>query len=115
RTFLGTKLNYETGPYEGYNSETPAMRFLAKVDYNVNDRNKLSLRYNHLNSMTDVLLSNSSSLGFGNRRTSSQALNFQNSNYQILENIRSLVGEWNASIGTNMANNLIVGYTYQDE
>ena len=115
RTFLGSKFDYETGDYEGYNSETPATRFLAKIDYNVNDRNKLSLRYNHLDSNTDVLLSNSSSLGFGNRRTSTQALNFQNSNYQILENIRSLVGEWNSSIGQNMANNLIIGFTHQDE
>ncbi len=113
--FLATRLGYETGGYQGYNHETPAVRFLGKLDLNVNDRNKLSLRYNHLDSNTDVLLSNSSSLGFGNRRTSTQALNFQNSNYQILENIRSVVGEWNAIIGGNMANNLILGYTFQDE
>ncbi len=43
------------------------------------------------------------------------ALNFQNSNYQIQENIRSGVGEWNATYGNTMANSLIVGYTYQDE
>src|SRR5690606_7102085 len=36
-------------------------------------------------------------------------------NYMILENIRSIVGEWNSIIGSNMSNNLIVGYTKQDE
>lgn len=113
--FLKSKFNYATGPYQGYDHETPATRIIAKLDYNLNESNKLSLRYNHLDSETDVLLSNSSSLGFGSRRTSTTGLNYQNSNYIILENIRSIVGEWNSMLGKNMANNLIIGYTYNDE
>jgi hypothetical protein len=114
-TYLATNFGYETGPYQGYDHRTPATRILTKLDFNINDRNKLSLRYNHLDSDTDVLVSNSSSLGFGTRRTVSTGLNYQNSNYIILENIRSLVGEWNATLGANKANNLIVGYTHHDE
>lgn len=113
--FLRQNFGYDTGPYQGYDHETPALRFLLRMDYNLDDRNKISLRYTHLDSETDVLLSNSSSLGFGNRRTNLTGLNFQNSNYIILENIRSIVGEWNTSIGNNMANNLIVGYNESDE
>ncbi len=115
RAFLKQNFNYETGPYQGYNHETPALRFLGKVDYNLSDRSKVSLRYVHLDSDTDVLLSNSSSLGWGTRRTTTAALNFQNSNYQIMENIRSLVGEWNAMVGSDMANQLILGFTSHDE
>jgi outer membrane receptor protein involved in Fe transport len=114
-SFLGSKFNYEAGPYERYSHETPARRFLAKVDYNLNPRHKLSFRYNHLDSFTDVPLSNSSSLGFGTRRSVTTGLNFQNSNYKILENIRSFIGEWNSAIGMNKANTLIAGYTFQDE
>jgi hypothetical protein len=113
--FLATNFGYDTGPYTGYDNETPSTRFLAKLDYNLNDRNKFSLRYTHLDSQTDVLMSNSSSLGFGSRRTSTNAINPRNSNYIILENIRSIIGEWNSSIGDNMSNNMIIGYTYQDE
>lgn len=113
--YLRNNFGYETGPYQGYDHETPALRFLVKLDYNLDDKNKISLRYTHLDSDTDVLLSNSSSLGFGNRRTSLFGLNFQNSNYKIMENIRSVIGEWNSLIGDNMSNNLIIGYTYQDE
>jgi hypothetical protein len=113
--FLSQNFNYETGPFQGYDHQTPALRFLTKVDYNLNSSNKLSFRYNHLNSDTDVLVSNSSSLGFGTRRSNTTGLNFQNSNYKILENIRSGIGEWHSIIGSTMANNLIVGYTYQDE
>lgn len=114
-SFLKEKFDYETGPYQGYNHETPATRFIAKLDFNINDRNKLSLRYNQLESFTDVLLSNSSSLGWGNRRSNLDGLNFQNSNYQIMENIQSFIAELNTRLSDNMANNLIVGYTYQDE
>ena len=113
--FLRTNFDYDPGVYQDYPFEIPGKRFLGKLDFNLNTRNKLSLRYNHLDSKTDQLVSNSSSLGRGSRRTNSDALNFSNSNYAILENIRSVVGEWNAMIGSNMANNLIVGYTYQDE
>ena len=114
-SYLKSKFNYETGPYQGYDNLTVGTKFLVKLDYNINDKNKLSLRYNHLNSSTDVLMSGSSSLGFGNRNFRSEALNFQNSNYSIMENIRSLVAELNSRIGNNVSNNLIVGYTYQDE
>ena len=114
-TFLKSKYDYETGPYEGYDNETLGTKFLIKLDYNINDKNKLSFRYNHLNSSTDVLMSGSSSLGFGGRNGSVNALNFQNSNYSIMENIRSFVTELNTRIKDNMSNSLIVGYTYQDE
>lgn len=113
--FLMDKFNYETGPYQGYDNETLATKFLVKLDYNINDKNKLSLRYNHLDSSTDVLLSGSSSLGFGNRNLRPEALNFQNSNYSIMENIRSIVSELNTRVSNNISNSFIIGYTYQDE
>jgi len=114
-SYLKNNFGYETGGYQGYDFEIPATRILARLDYNLNDNNKLSLRYTHLDSKSDQLVSNSSSLGFGSRRSSNNSLNFQNSNYRILENIRSIVGEWNSRLSENLANNLIVGYTYNDE
>jgi outer membrane receptor protein involved in Fe transport len=112
--FLAQNFDYQTGAYEGYEHETPSRRMLAKLDYNLNDNNKFSLRYSQLDSKTDVLISTSSSLGFGNRRGIG-ALSFQNSNYQILENLKSLVGEWNSTFRGNMSNQLIVGYNSSDE
>ncbi len=113
--FLRDNFGYETGPYTGYDNETPSTRFLAKLDFNLDDNNRFSLRYTHLDSQTDVLMSNSSSLGFGDRRTNLDAINPRNSNYIILENIRSVIGEWNSTFRDNVANNMIIGYTYQDE
>src|SRR5438309_5059636 len=93
-SYLKNNFNYVSGPYQGYDFKVPSTRFLARLDYNLNDRNKLSLRYNLLNSSSDILLSNSASLGLGCRRngpppcSTLDALNFANSNYAILENIR---------------------------
>lgn len=114
-SFLKQRFGYDTGPFQDYAHLTPGRRLLAKFDYNINNRNKLSFRYNQLDSDTDVLLSNSSSLGFGTRRTNTFGLNFQNSNYKILENIKSGVGELNTVIGSTMSNSLIVGYSSHDE
>ncbi|HVS59899.1 MAG TPA: carboxypeptidase regulatory-like domain-containing protein [Gemmatimonadaceae bacterium] len=115
-TFLKNNFSYDTGPYQGYNNQTPAHRFLGKLDFNLNDQNKFVLRYNRLISSADILESNSASLGVqGNRRTNANSLNFSNSNYGALENIESTVGELNSTIGNGMANSLIIGYTRQNE
>src|ERR1019366_3322002 len=56
----------------------------------------------------------SSSLGIPRGTGSTNFLSYANSNYAILENLKSGVGEWNSVFG-NMTNNLLVGYTHQDE
>jgi hypothetical protein len=113
--FLATNFGYQTGGYQGYDHEVPARRYLVKGDYNLNTSNKFTFRYTHLDSISDVLVSNSSSLGFGTRRSNTTGLNFQNSNYQQKEEIRSAIGEWNATFGNSMANSFIIGYTKQNE
>ena len=113
--FLKTNFNYDPGGYQGYSFHIPAKRNLARGDYNLNNNNKINFRYTQLDSSTDVLESNSSSLGNGSRRTSTLALNFANSNYTILENIKSGVGQWNSVLGKTMSNELIVGYTTHNE
>jgi hypothetical protein len=113
--FLQQNFQYETGPFEDYDDLTPAKRPMIRMDYNVNNSNKVSFRYNHLDSSTDVSVSSSGSLGLGRRTFTTDYLSYQNSNYQILENIRSGIGEWNSIIGNSMSNNLIIGYTKQDE
>jgi outer membrane receptor protein involved in Fe transport len=113
--FLADRFQYQTGPVTGYSNLTPSRRFIGKLDYNVSEKHKASLRYIQLDSKSDNLVSNSNSLGFGNRRTNQNALSFENSGYAVLENIRSLVGEVNSQFGGRVSNNLIVGYTTNDE
>jgi hypothetical protein len=115
-SLLSSQFKYDTGPYEGISDETPVKRFLTRADYNLSNSHKVSFRFNYLDSITDVIMSGSSSLGLGRASGSATTfLSFQNSNYQIMENIRSGIGEWNWVVGSNMANTLITGYTTQDE
>jgi len=114
-SFLSTNFTYSTGPFDGISKTTPGKPFLVKGDYNINGNNKVTFRYNQLNSSTPVNLSSSSSLGNGRQTFSTNFLNFQGSNYSILENIKSGIGEWNSVIGGHLSNSLIVGYTKQDE
>ena len=111
---LQSQFGYDTGAFQEYPFVTPAERYLFRTDYNLNDRNKLSLRYTHLDSITDQLTSTSSSLGFGRQRNTNW-IGFQNTNYQIMENIRSGVGELNSILSDTMSNSVIVGYSKQDE
>ena len=108
--------NYDTGPYESVDKLTPAKPFLVKGDYNLNNNNKISFRYSRLDSSTDVLLSTSTSLGFGRSSgTNTTFLGYKASNYSILEDYRSGIGEWNSTIGNTMSNSLTIGYTNNDE
>ena len=113
--FLRTNFNYETGKYDGYDFNTDAARFIIKLDYNLNLKNKISIRYSHLDSKSDQPIANSSGLGSGFRRGTINSLSFQNSNYAIKENIRSVIAEWNSVIGDNLSNNLVAGCRFHDE
>ena len=113
-SFLSSKFSYDTGPFDNIPKVTPAKPWMLKGDYNVNSANKVTFRYNQLDSSSPINQSGSSSLGTSRPTLTTNFLTFQNSNYAILENLKSGVGEWNSVFG-NMTNNLLVGYTHQDE
>lgn len=114
-TYLREKYRYETGPYENYDNKTESDKFLVRLDWNMNDKNKLMLRYTHHNSVSDVLISNSNSAGAGNRRTLPTAMSYQNAGYIIGDNTRSIVAELNSQISNNVYNTFSAGYDYQNE
>jgi outer membrane receptor protein involved in Fe transport len=113
---MKAKFSYDTGPYQDIEKKTPGKPFLIKSDYNLNKSNKISFRYNQLDSSSDFLLSTSGSLGVGrNSGTTTQFLGFKSSNYSMLENFKSGIGEWNWVIGNSISNNVIAGYTTNNE
>jgi len=113
--FMKEKFNYETGPFEGYSNTNSSMKFLVRVDWNINENNKLTARYVHHNSEAQIGVSNSQSAGFGNRTQNINAMSFQNSGYTIQDNTRSAVLELNSKISNTLYNNLIVSYDKQIE
>ena len=81
--FMKDKFNYVTGPWEGYSNQNSSNKFLVRLDWNINEKHKLTTRYVHHNSEAEINISNSQSAGAGNRTTQFNAMSFQNSGYTV--------------------------------
>lgn len=113
-TFLKDKFNYTTGPWQNYDAVKESKKFLARLDYNINDNHKLTVRYIHHDSYADQSVSNSNSIGFGNR-VGNLSLAYKNSGYIIKDNSRSIAVELDSKLSDKWNNNFIAGYDYQNE
>ncbi len=48
--YLKDNYGYETGPYQGYSNESPGSKFLARIDWNINQNHKFNVRYSNTKS-----------------------------------------------------------------
>jgi hypothetical protein len=107
---LRSAYGYETGPYEGYIHETDNNKILAKLDWNVNENNNLSFRWNFLDAKRDLpphpfVLSAFNS----GRGPNESSLPFRNSGYAINNDLNSFALELN-SRATGFANRFFASY-----
>jgi hypothetical protein len=100
--------NYEPGAYQGYNHLTSNNKLLVKLDWNINTKHKVTLRYNMLDAWKDILPHPEAIIGRG---PTSYRLPFENSSYRIFNKIHSIVGEVNSMFSSNLSNNLLIAYT----
>ncbi|MCK9403166.1 MAG: TonB-dependent receptor [Chitinophagaceae bacterium] len=109
-TFLQTKLNYNPGAYQGYPFVTKSDKAVVRFDWNINDKHKLSVRGNMLLSKRDVGASSSNSTN-GSRGNSNVSMMFQNSAYEINNNIYGVIAQLNSRFSNKISNELTFGYT----
>jgi len=113
-SFLKTKFGYETGPYEDYGSfGSENHKILARIDWNINQNNKFSVRYNTVRNTNDQLVNGTSAPNprASSNRVSNNAMSFKNSNYSFLNTVQSLAAELNSAYNGKFANQLLATYT----
>lgn len=111
KDFLVTKLSYDPGVYDNYSFITKSYKTLAKIDWNINDKNKFSVRFNSLRAQRDVPASGSGSFGGNGRRDNVNTMNFSNNNYEINNDIYSVIGQLNTRFSNKISNEIIFGWT----
>ena len=109
KSFLKEKFNYDAGEYENYSKLSQSEKFNARLDWNISEKHKLSIKYNNLRSFADITASNSGALTNG-RGPSNTNIPFQGGLYRINNNLDSYIAELNSTFGGKIANSLTVGY-----
>ena len=105
-------IGYDPGAFEGFTHESNSTKGILKLDWNINEDNRLAVIYNFLDASRD-LTAHPTALGF--RGPNSQMLQFQNSGYQINNKLQSFLLELNSKFDDNVSNKLQVGYTHFDD
>ena len=101
---------YDPGAYQGYINETNNDKVIAKLDWNINQNNNLSFRYNYLDAKRD-LPPHPFVLSFANtgRGPNESSLPFQKAGYAINNNLHSFALELN-SRASSFANRFFASY-----
>lgn len=108
RNIMKDVYGYETGPYENYTHKTENEKIIVKFNWNINESNDFSFRYNRLDARRDLpphpfVLSN------GGRGPNTTSLPFRNSGYRINNRLNSFALELN-SRGGSFANRFFASY-----
>ncbi len=101
-------LGYDPGAFENFTFDTGSTKGIFKLDWNINDNNRLALIYNFLDA-DRTIPANPVALGF--RGPSLNTLQFQNAGYQINNELNSVLLELNSTISDKVTNKFQIGYT----
>ena len=117
--YLKSTYGYETGPYQGYSFQSPAQKFLVRLDWNISKNHKFNIRYSSMIRKDPTPPSTSVSPFSGiytNNRQAMDAMWYKNSGYFQESNFKSLSAELNSSLGGGKFMNTLRGtYSFQDE
>ena len=122
-SYLDKTYKYNPGRYQGYSISTPDYKVMARLDWNINDNNKLNIRFSHTHNATASSPSNSVNPINPNPynrntygRTSTYSQYFESNRYTTDQNFTSLAAELNSRLfdgrGTNMFR---VTWSHQNE
>ena len=108
--FLQTNYGYNAGPYQNYDLLQNSDKATFKIDWNISNNHKFSIKYNYLKSYKDQVPSSSGNL-YGGRSPNQYGLPFLGAYYRINNNLNSVIAELNSTFGTQFSNKFQIGYT----
>lgn len=120
RNFLISNYKYDPGAFQNYSFLTKSDKATVKIDWNIDSKSTLTLKYNYLKSYADQFPSTSrpgtgqatggspvSTTGSGN----TSALPFYGAGYGINNNFNIYLAELNTRFSKSFSNKLQIGYT----
>ena len=106
---------YDPGSYTNYPGGTDNMKILARIDWNISDAHKLSVRFNKTdNKYWYAPNGNSCDDKFRNKgynRASAQSQPFSNNMYSQMNNVMSFTAELNSRFSDKVSNKFLAAYT----
>ena len=112
------KYGYNTGSWTSFPADKNNYKLLARLDWNITNQHRLSLRYNYTKNQ-NWLAPNASSMDGGSRsaygRTSEMAMSYANSMYSMDNNVNSFSFDLNSRFSNELSNQLLVTYSKLDD
>lgn len=116
--FVKDKYGYDTGSFDSFPADESNLKVLARLDWNINDKNKLAVRYNYT-SNTSWSGPNASSMDGGTRsaygRTSLYSMSYANSMYSMNNIVHSVSVDLNSKINDNLSNQFLATFSKLDD
>ena len=112
---LSKDYGYDAGSYSSYPGGIDNMKFLARIDWNISQAHKLSVRYNNTVNLTwNAPNGNSCDDNYRNKgynRASEASQPFSNNMYSQQNNLWSVAAELNSRFSNVVSNRFIATYT----
>ena len=118
--FLQKNFSYNPGAYDNFPSFNQDNRkLLARIDWNISETQKLTVRYSDFENTNDVVVNATSVPGggfgtvtrLGNSRVGNNSMAFENSNYGFKDIVRTATAELNSGFTNKFSNQFLATYT----
>ena len=115
---VAQKYGYNTGSYTKFPSDADTKKLLAKITWNINDKNRLDVRYNYTTN-SSWTMPNASSMDGGTRSAFSRvglySMSFANSMYSLEKNVHSFSVDLNTRINNKLSNQMLATFSKIDD
>ncbi|TXE07987.1 carboxypeptidase regulatory-like domain-containing protein [Algoriphagus aquimarinus] len=117
QSHLINQWGYDPGRYQGFanEAEQSSTKFLARIDWNINDKHKLAVRYNQVVGTSPQITNGSSGprprTPGSAQRVGPNSMAFENAAYGFENSVRSLTAELNSYLSAKVSNQFLATYS----